>query len=399
MNDTVGRLRALMALGMRPALEAMLGTPARRWRMVRNVYEEGVAAHHERQSRQPDVTSQTAAAGNRYFVSIAALPEKYAALPLVIHSLLRLTPRPEAVVLWLDERYKDIRLPAEMDACTKQGLIIRYVPEIGPHRKWYYLTRDQEWGDLDVVTADDDLLYCSQAMQPMIGAEAGKCAFFYHDYGSYAFTVAANAMDVTPSVGGRMHGINLGAILKERWGTQPLSFLHLPVGGLCPRYPMPFLRDPHTCDRDAFLRTTPYGADVWMWGALTALGVERVTLPKPQIPGQHAMAHVRWLPRIAQYAKAAFAAPMGMQTREEFERRELMAGVDLKETASTARMYLVDQQALRLSDERLEYLLDRPYQLFEWRVIQHFQLTEILGKLAQSDPTIMDQHAINRLHT
>ena len=96
---------------------------------------------------------------NKIVVSITSIPSRYENLHLCLESIFRQTMKPDAVVLYLGEKNKNIELPKDLLNMKERGLTIKYCDDkrLKPHTKYYYAM--QEFKDSIVITVDDDIYY------------------------------------------------------------------------------------------------------------------------------------------------------------------------------------------------------------------------------------------------
>lgn len=96
-------------------------------------------------------------------VSLTSFPARINRVWIVIESMLRQTPGPERIVLWLskDQFPNELNdLPENLVSQTDRGLEIRFVEgDIRSHKKYYYAFT--EFKDKYILTIDDDLLFPS----------------------------------------------------------------------------------------------------------------------------------------------------------------------------------------------------------------------------------------------
>lgn len=95
--------------------------------------------------------------GQEIIVSLTTIEKRLSFVSYPIKCMLLQSMRPNRIVLWLDEKLKEKKLPDALTDLMQNGLEIRYVEDIGPHTKYFYALKEFEKDC--VITIDDDMLY------------------------------------------------------------------------------------------------------------------------------------------------------------------------------------------------------------------------------------------------
>ncbi len=213
----------------------------------------------------------------KYVVSIATVASRLHTLDLVVGSALRLQPKPDRIIIWLDQRDRDIPLSPSLRRLTRHGLELRYVREIGPNKKWWYLSALPDLQEHAVVFLDDDVLVPSQPITL-------RLQHLSHDdnvIGFQSFAIHLAMMCCALHDGGdslpELNGTRLRRIacdLHRRYDVSSLwpwlFSLHSGYGAVTA---IRHLAQPVVRDLDAILRTCPGHDDAWVKTALLATDV------------------------------------------------------------------------------------------------------------------------------
>lgn len=182
-------------------------------------------------------------------LSLTSFEERFGDLELVLYSLLTQTIKPDRIVLWLSDGYKDLsELPYSIKRYIKNGLEIRFVKDIGSYTKIIYALK--EFKDSVIVTADDDVFYPKDWLEKL-----------YHSY-------IANPKDIHTHRVHRVKTENGGIIPYEKWEKHVKeesarfdNFLTGVGGVLYP--PGCFIKE--VFRDDIFLNYAKTADDVWLW--------------------------------------------------------------------------------------------------------------------------------------
>lgn len=94
-------------------------------------------------------------------LSITSYGKRMHGVAYAIESIGAGTVRPERFILWVDEPDFALADFPMLERLTYRGLEIRRTENFGPHKKSYPYCREHGGSGLDLVTADDDVLYPS----------------------------------------------------------------------------------------------------------------------------------------------------------------------------------------------------------------------------------------------
>lgn len=178
-------------------------------------------------------------------VSLTSYEDRFADLPITLYSLLNQSVKPDKIILWLSDEYKDLtELPYEITQFIKNGLEIRFVKDIGSYTKAIYSFK--EFQNSIIVTADDDIYYPNDWLKKL--------------YLSYI----AHPEDIHVH---RAHRVNL-ILPYENWAKHVKeesarfdNFL-TGVGGVL--YP-PKCFSGEVLREDVFLKASLKADDIWFW--------------------------------------------------------------------------------------------------------------------------------------
>ncbi len=366
--------------------------PKRWWQsnmLFMNAWHEGAAARlsdrlvvsAQRGERLPDPSESSAP----YVVSMAAMPNRLRNVWLVVESLMNLDPKPAKILLWLPLSVKHDTLPAELVAQKARGLEIRFVEEIGPHRKWYYTARDIDLNGMDVLLADDDVLYEQRWMPRCLDGNAGEMVTSCLDVSCWGLHIALHGNhEIAKQVKLGPWAAARGAI-DQAWpkaDSRVWGFLEIPAGGAGVRLPEAFLRDKILTDKDRFTRVSPSADDVWIWGNIIRTEWPRHVVSAKQTTGLGAILAMSRAPRrMTEY---------GMLKYHSTNRKGGVHGAShpaaeqvYKEAQDRARTMWDQGLAFGVSPKRQRSMLNHPYSVQEISVIDDLKLAPILQRFAR----------------
>ncbi len=214
----------------------------------------------------------------RHVVSMAALPQRYAVLPVVLEALMDISPKPQAIHLWLDRRYRDMTLPPAMKLLEKRGLMIHHVRDIGPHTKWWYLADYEDVRETDVVICDDDRIYAPGPLNLRLALATGGQRLVYSSE-ALNMAVAHYAFDdptwSAQLLGGDTTEYALSACYRALERSFPevaqcWPWMTLLINNLGTVLDGAVMTDPAVRDLHPMLRVAPYHDDAWLWSASVA---------------------------------------------------------------------------------------------------------------------------------
>jgi hypothetical protein len=107
-------------------------------------------------------------------VSLTTHGARLRTVHLVIESICAGTVRPARLVLWLNGDAATTVLPAGLVDLRGRGLEIRFVPNYGPHTKYYPYVALSDDAPVALATADDDMLYPRYWLERLVAAHAAE---------------------------------------------------------------------------------------------------------------------------------------------------------------------------------------------------------------------------------
>lgn len=119
-------------------------------------------------------------------VSLTSYGRRIHEVHLVVEAIGRGKERPKRLFLWLDPGVDLSTLPRQLRRAQRRGLTIRTSPHLyGPHTKYFPTTlamdADPDLAQLDLVTADDDILYARHWLSGLleIGTDGDRTIICY----------------------------------------------------------------------------------------------------------------------------------------------------------------------------------------------------------------------------
>lgn len=214
----------------------MIGNLFRRWKHGRRIARAEAEIMSRRIEPAPHGLSSP------LVVSLTSYPARFAALRLVLRSLLNQTVRPDRVVLWLDA----VDAPALPSEIAALGVEVRTCPNWRSYKK--IVPALMEWPEAHVVTADDDVYYGPDWLAGLVRHAAAGV------------------------VSHRAHRIALDGqgqpLSYDRWernlGAPETSALVFPTGVGGVLY-APGVFHPDVCRADLFQELAPSADDVWLY--------------------------------------------------------------------------------------------------------------------------------------
>ena len=113
----------------------------------------------------------SAGTGQRVLVTLTTYPGRTGTVAHTVRTLLAQTYKPDAVLLWLaEEQYpgREADLPEELLALRAHGLEIKWTRDIRSFKK--LIPALKEYPEDILVTADDDILYPEDWLEPLVKA-------------------------------------------------------------------------------------------------------------------------------------------------------------------------------------------------------------------------------------
>lgn len=201
--------------------------------------------------------------GNGLVVSLTSYPPRFGTLHLTLKSLLSQSFIADRIVLWI--AHADMALlPVAVTDLQRAGLEIIGCDDTRSYKKMIPLL--QQSGDIDIVTADDDVFYWRDWLQQLVQArKPGKLEIICH----------------------RMHRVKLNAdglpISYNDWDFETTnsesSALNFPTGIAGVLYPAKVF-SPGVLDVQAFMTLCPRGDDIWFWWMARANGATFKRVPE-----------------------------------------------------------------------------------------------------------------------
>ena len=193
-------------------------------------------------------------------VSVTSYPPRYPMLLPTLKKLLSQSVRADHVILWLAPDDIDA-LPAEVRLLASEGLQIRTVDDLGPHKK--YFGARQAFPNAYIVTMDDDAAYPRHAVADLVRA---------HRPGEKA-VVARRARRVTISSASARSGPTLAPYcdwpIVHGGGELGDDLLPTGVGGVL--YPPGAIRE-EALDPATIRRLCLFGDDFWLFWMVRRAG-------------------------------------------------------------------------------------------------------------------------------
>lgn len=105
--------------------------------------------------------------GEKVIVSLTSYGRRVSKiLPLTIISLLKQTFKPDKIILWLDDSWKEKPLPRQLKELEKYGLTISYCKDIKSYKK--LIPSLELYSDDVIITVDDDVYYRKNVIERLI---------------------------------------------------------------------------------------------------------------------------------------------------------------------------------------------------------------------------------------
>ena len=85
-----------------------------------------------------------------------------------IESIMQGSVRPNRIILWISEDYRNTILPLTLQKQQKRGLEIEYCKDIRSYTKLIYALK--KYPDASIVTIDDDIIYPHDLLEHLVNA-------------------------------------------------------------------------------------------------------------------------------------------------------------------------------------------------------------------------------------
>lgn len=135
---------------------------------------------------------------NHIVVSLTTIPSRISSVKFVIDVMFEQTVLPDEIILYVERGLnKSVQLK-ELDKLVEEGLKIKFVDDIGPHKKYYFAMK--EFPNSLIITIDDDVWYSKKLIEKL--------------YDSYLkYPTAVSAMRVNRIRGDQSHTL----LPYEQW--------------------------------------------------------------------------------------------------------------------------------------------------------------------------------------
>ena len=200
-------------------------------------------------------------------ISLTTIPSRFCQIDIVIGSLLLQSVRPSKIIVWVGFDIQEKKYKREVRKIKKAGVIIRQVKDVGPHTKLIYAFK--EFGNVPLVTADDDVIYPYYWLQELITTHKKfpDCIVCHRAH----FITYNNEDEIENYVNWDFHSQGISGPSFGLFATG--------VGGVL--YP-PGSLDQRVTDVSQFMKLAPYADDVW-FKAMSLLKGTKVVKTKPYL--------------------------------------------------------------------------------------------------------------------
>lgn len=185
--------------------------------------------------------------GNNIIVSLTSYGKRLQDVSITIESIMQGSMKPNRIVLWVDEKWQDKRMPISLQRQQDRGLEIEYCKDIRSYTK--LIPALKKYPEDIIITIDDDVLYRYDLVERLVNLHLDK-----------PDCIIAN----------RIHRIVLGkdkkpiSYLDWEWDANPSEISPLNfftgVGGVL--YPSHCLDD-EVFNEEVFLDICKYADDIW----------------------------------------------------------------------------------------------------------------------------------------
>lgn len=159
--------------------------------------------------------------------------------------------RPQRIIVWLDRELEGRTLPSSLLRLKARGVELRFVEDLGPHKKYYYAALEFGGGDLPLVTIDDDVVYPRWWLRVLFAAHRERPDIIH----------CFRARRLTFSDDGSLAPYPRWPFLTAS-GPSPCVF-SVGVSGVL--YPVHFVRlVANESESKPFLRSCPRADDIWL---------------------------------------------------------------------------------------------------------------------------------------
>ena len=191
--------------------------------------------------------SQENYSSNEVIVSLTTYGRRFYEVYLAIESIMQQSLKPNKIILWISEDYKNIKLPLTLKLQKERGLEINYCKDILSYKK--LIPSLKLFPEAIIITIDDDCLYHFDLIENLVIAYK-------------------NEPDLIHSA--RIHRMKLIKKNKfekyRKWIRNYQNFdispLNFPTGGAGTLYP-PHCFNEEIFNENIFLEICKYADDVW----------------------------------------------------------------------------------------------------------------------------------------
>ena len=176
---------------------------------------------------------------------------------LTVESLLHQTVKPNRIILWLDNSFKNSNIPFVLREQEKRGLEICYCEDIRSYTK--LIPTLEVYPNSVIVTVDDDMIYTPDFIEHLANAYQKDNAKIYFYRGHKI------VFDKKGNLASYLNWVKAGA--------NGSSILNLPTGVCGVLYP-PNCFHKDVTNRKVFMDICPYADDIWFKAMSLLNGVE-----------------------------------------------------------------------------------------------------------------------------
>lgn len=180
-------------------------------------------------------------------VSLTTFGKRLYEVYLTIESIMQQTVKPNKIVLWLSDDYKEKEIPKTLDLQTKRGLEIRYCKDIKSYKK--LIPSLKLFPEDFIITVDDDVIYNFDMIENLL--KSYKLAPGY----VYANRVKRIAYDGNKN-------INEYKTWEQEREPMKDSIFNMPTGVGGVLYPPHCFAD-EVLNEDVFMNICEHGDDIW----------------------------------------------------------------------------------------------------------------------------------------
>lgn len=193
-------------------------------------------------------------------VSLTTYGRRIHSVYLTIESLMEQTMKANRIILWLDESFRDKKLPKSLEMLCDRGLEIAFCKDVRSYKK--LVPALCKFPNDVIITADDDLLYDANMLENLI--------LPYLENPHYIYTNRAHKILLDQDKGLKSYN----DWEYESRCVEASKFV-FPTGGGGVLYP-PHSLDDEVLNEEVFMDICPFADDVWF----KAMSLKKGTLVK-----------------------------------------------------------------------------------------------------------------------